>query len=110
MIGVNVNGYDPRKLKEVMGKEKLTWRSFADDGTIVGTWSLPGTPTFYVIDHRGVIRHKWVGSPADYKLGGLPDEKTIDGALLKLIREAESGPKKVPRGALPTTPSPQRHP
>jgi hypothetical protein len=29
-----------------MGKEKLTWRSFADDGSIVGTWNLPGTPTF----------------------------------------------------------------
>ena len=96
MIGVNVNGYDPRKLKEVMGKEKLTWRSFADDGTIVGTWSLPGTPTFYVIDHRGVIRHKWVGSPADYKLGGLPDGKAIDSALEELIQGAEADRKKVP--------------
>src|SRR5262245_16778602 len=55
-----------------MEKEKLTWRSFADDGSLVGTWNLPGTPTFYVIDHQGVIRHKWVGSPSDYKLGGAP--------------------------------------
>ena len=97
MIGVNVNGYDARKLKEVMGKEKLTWRSFADDGSIVGTWNLPGTPTFYVIDHRGVIRHKWVGSPADYKLGGLPDEKAIDAALSKLIKAAEADGKKSPK-------------
>ena len=80
MIGVNVNGYDSKKLKAVMGKEKLTWRSFADDGSIVGTWNLPGTPTFYVIDHQGVIRHKWVGSPSDYKLGGLPGERAIDAA------------------------------
>ena len=58
MVGVNVNGYDSRKLKEVMDKEKLTWRSFADDGSIVGTWNLPGTPTFYVLDHKGAIRHK----------------------------------------------------
>ena len=64
-----------------MDKEKLTWRSFADDGSIVGTWNLPGTPTFYVIDHQRVIRHKWVGSPAEYKLGGLPDAKAIDAAL-----------------------------
>jgi hypothetical protein len=110
VIGVNVNGYDARALKKAMTKEKLTWRSFVDRGAIVGTWNLPGTPTFYVIDHKGVIRHKWVGSPADYKLGGLPDEKTIDDALLKLIREAEAGRKKAPRGALPTTPSPQRQP
>ena len=94
MIGVNVNGYDSRKLKQVMAKEKLTWRSFADDGSIVGTWNLPGTPTFYVIDHRGVIRHKWVGSPADYKLGGLPDAKAIDAALEKLIQVAESDRKR----------------
>jgi hypothetical protein len=72
-----------------MDKEKLSWRSIADDGAIIGTWNLPGTPTFYVIDHRGVIRHKWVGSPADYKLGGLPDAKAIDAALEALIREAE---------------------
>ena len=97
MIGVNVNGYGPRKLKEVMGKERLTWRSFADDGAIVGTWGLPGTPTFYVIDHKGVIRHKWVGSPADYKLGGLPDAKAIDAALEKLIRAAEADRKKAPK-------------
>ena len=96
MIGVNVNGYDSRKLKEVMDKEKLTWRSFADDGSIVGTWNLPGTPTFYVLDHRGVIRYKWVGSPADYKLGGLPGEKAIDSALEKLIRAAEADQKKAP--------------
>src|SRR6516165_7469453 len=79
-----------------MDKEKMTWRSFADDGSIVGTWNLPGTPTFYVIDHKGVIRHKWVGSPSDYKLGGLPDEKAIDSALEKLIRAAEEDRKKPP--------------
>ena len=90
MIGVNVNGYDSRKLKAAMVKEKLTWRSFADDGSIVGTWSLPGTPTFYVIDHKGVIRHKWVGSPADYKLAGFPGEKAIDAALDGLMKEIEA--------------------
>ena len=97
MIGVNVNGYDSRKLKQAMAKEKLTWRSFADDGSIVGTWNLPGTPTFYLIDHQGVIRHKWVGSPSDDRLGGLPDAKAIDAALEKLIKEAEADQKKVPK-------------
>ena len=97
MIGVNVNGYDSRKLKQAMAKEKLTWRSFADDGSIVGTWNLPGTPTFYIIDHQGVIRHKWVGSPSDYKLGGLPDAKAMDAALEKLILVAESDRKIGPK-------------
>ena len=97
MVGVNVNGYDSKKLKAVMDKEKMTWRSFADDGSIIDTWNLPGTPTYYVIDHKGVIRHKWVGSPADYKLGGLPDEKAIDAALEKLIQAAEADRKKAPK-------------
>ena len=97
MVGVNVNGYDSKKLKAVMDKEKMTWRSFADDGSIIGTWNLPGTPTFSVLDHRGVIRHKRVGSPADYTLGGLPDAKAIDAALEKLIKAAEADRKKAPR-------------
>jgi hypothetical protein len=97
VIGVNVNGYDAKKLKEVMDKEKMTWRSFVDEGDIVGKWNLPGTPLFYVLDHRGVIRHKWMGSPADYKLGGLPDEKVIDAAIEKLIQEAERDGKSKPK-------------
>ena len=85
MIGVNVNGYDAKQLKKAMDKEKLTWRSFADpgalgQGAITAKWNLPGTPTFYVLDPRGVIRHKWVGSPG---------EKVIDRALELLISKAE---------------------
>ncbi len=97
MVGVNVNRYDSKKPKAVMDKEKMTWRSFADDGSIIGTWNLPGTPTFHVIDHKGVIRHKWVGSPADYQLGGLPDETAIDAALEKLIRAADADRKNAPK-------------
>ena len=90
MIGVNVNGYDVKKLRQEMDKEKLTWRSFADpgplgQGAIATRWNLPGTPTMYVIDHKGVIRHKWVGAPG---------EKVIDAALEKLIREAEGSGKR----------------
>ena len=45
------------------------------------------TPTFYLLDHKGVIRRKWVGAPG---------EKAIDAALEKLIPEAERGSKKAP--------------
>jgi hypothetical protein len=69
-----------------MDKEKLTWRSFADagpigQGLIASQWNLSATPTFYIIDSKGVIRHKWVGNS--------PGEKAIDAALDKLIQEAE---------------------
>jgi peroxiredoxin len=94
LLGVNVSGNGPRKLKEVMGKEQLNWRSFADpgasgQGAIALRWNLAGTPTLYVIDHQGVIRHKWVGGPG---------EKTLEAALEKLIREAEHSGKRTTGG------------
>ena len=75
-----------------MEKEKLTWRSFTDpgeigQGAIATQWNLAATPTLYVLDARGVIRHKWVGSPG---------AKAIDAALDKLINEAAGGGKNPP--------------
>lgn len=64
-----------------MDREKLTWRSFADRRhSICDTWNLIGTPTLFVLDANGVIRHKWLGSPGD---------KTLNAALERLINEAE---------------------
>jgi hypothetical protein len=76
-----------------MEKEKLTWRSFTDpgeigQGAIATQWNLAATPTLYVLDARGVIRHKWVGSPG---------AKAIDAALAKLIQEAAGRGKNPPR-------------
>ena len=59
-----------------MDKEQMNWRSFATSNAIKTQWHDPGTPMYYVIDHKGVIRHKWFGSPGD---------KAIDAALEKLI-------------------------
>ena len=71
-------------LKKIVEKEKLTWRSFVDEGNagagpIATKWNLSATPTFYLIDHKGVIRHKWAGPPG---------EKVLDGAVEKLIKAA----------------------
>jgi hypothetical protein len=93
LIGVNVNGYDAKQLKRAMTKEKLTWRSFADpgalgQGAITTLWNLSGTPTFYVLDARGVIRYKWVGGPG---------AKAIDAALDKLLKEVKGNGKKTPK-------------
>ena len=92
MIGVNISGYGVEYLKKTMDKEKLPWRSFADvgpisRGIIASRWNLSATPTLYVIDHKGVIRYKWVGSPG---------EKAIDAALEKLIKEAVGDGKSSP--------------
>lgn len=65
----------------------MTWRSFVDHGAIVNKWQA-GTGTFYVIDHKGVIRYKWLLTPG---------EKAIDAALEKLIKEAEGTVKTTPK-------------
>ena len=86
MIGVNVNDFESKTLKERMDKEKMNWRSFAHQDEINDKWN-PSTPGYYVLDPKGVIRHKWVGAPG---------EKAIDTALEKLINDAEANGKKSP--------------
>src|SRR5262245_49717118 len=87
LIGVHLNydGDDVSKVKRAMVKEKLNWRSFVDRGDIADKWKPAGTPTFYIIDAKGVIRYKWPGAPG---------AKAIDVALEKLIHEAEKDEKK----------------
>ena len=70
-----------------MDKENLNWRSFAGGRAISKKWNA-ATPDYYVIDHTGVIRYKWVGNPG---------EKAIDAALEKLIQQAEGNAKKIPK-------------
>jgi peroxiredoxin len=90
LIGVNINCHDPKTLKKVMDKERLTFRSFTDKsdgeglGVIGRAWNLFGTPTVFVLDHKGVIR---------YRQMGILDRKAIDGVLKELIREAEAKDK-----------------
>jgi hypothetical protein len=75
------------RLKAVMVKENLNWRSMASQGDVAAKWNSPGTPVYYLIDRAGVIRYKWVGNPG---------EKALDAALEKLIQEAQSGARKTP--------------
>ena len=84
LIGVN-SDTDKEKLKEAMEKEKITWRSFwngpdGTDGPISERWNVHGWPTLYVIDAKGVIRHKHLGNPGDKKL---------DDEIEELLKEAE---------------------
>jgi len=90
LIGVN-SDKDLEALKPVLEKEEITWRSFwngekGTQGPISEAWSVRGWPTLYLIDHKGIIRHKYVGSPGD---------KALDAAIERLIEEAE-GTKAVP--------------
>ena len=83
ILGVNS---DPKeRLKQVIKKEQITWRSWWDggdtSGPIASKWKVNGWPTLYLVDHKGVIREKWVGSPGD---------KIMDRSIDKLVKEAEN--------------------
>jgi hypothetical protein len=83
LVGVNSDG-DKAALKKVLADEHITWRSFWDgttSGPISSSWKIQGWPTLFLIDHKGVIREKWVGSP-----GG----DTLDQAVEKLVKDAEA--------------------
>ena len=84
LVGVN-SDRDRAELKKVMEKENITWRSFWNGGSTSGPistrWAVQGWPTLYVIDAKGVIRHKHVGSPGD---------KVLDDEIDKLVKEAEA--------------------
>ena len=97
LIAVNINCHDPKTLKRVMDKEQLHFRSFTDTaagdglGVIGSAWNLFGTPTVFVLDHKGVIRYRQIGmlttAVADHA-------KAIDEVLKKLIGDAEANDKQ----------------
>jgi peroxiredoxin len=60
LLWVNSDPND-EKLRAIVKKEEITWRFFCDGGTwgpISRKWYPRGWPTVYVIDEKGVIRHK----------------------------------------------------
>jgi|SRR5579883_1699285 len=88
LVGVNSDP-DLDKLKPVLKEEEITWRSFTNGpkgtrGPISTEWNVRGWPTLYLIDHKGIIRHKYLGSPGD---------AVLDKAIEKLVGEAEKDTK-----------------
>jgi hypothetical protein len=89
VIGVNSDrekDYYDEQAKE-MG---VTWRSFwcgaaGTSGPIPTRWNVRGWPTLFVVDHDGVIRHKWLGSPGN---------DVLDAAIEELVAKAEQAAKK----------------
>jgi hypothetical protein len=67
-----------KTLKEKNENQQITWRSFwngreGTGGPISSKWNVQGWPTLYMIDHKGVIRHKFLGSPGEEKMNKLID-------------------------------------
>lgn len=68
IVGVN-SDRDPEQLKKSLKEFQVTWRSFQnqrkEQKAISDEWNVQGWPTLYLIDHKGVIRKKWLGSPGN---------------------------------------------
>lgn len=90
LIGVNIGAKDPSDLGKIMATEKLPWRSlwngpYDAPNSLAKNWNVTGTPTVFLIDHQGVIRHKYVGGP---------DDRVLDEALAPLVQAAEDARRK----------------
>jgi len=84
LIGVN-SDTDKEKIKEKNAEAQITWRSFWNGpkgtrGPISTDFRVQGWPTLYLIDHQGVIRHRWLGNPGD---------AVMDTAIDDLIAEVQ---------------------
>lgn len=81
LVGVN-SDEDREALKATIGREKITWRSWFDDGRAGGPiarrWNVSSWPTVYVLDPRGVIRAR----PGGY-------DAFLDKMVDDLVGEAE---------------------
>ena len=90
LLGVN-SDHDKTKLKQRMKEEKITWRSWWDggdtNGPIANHFNVQGWPTLYILDHQGIIRHKYEGFPGEETF-----DKAID-ELLAAVSPAASTPK-----------------
>jgi peroxiredoxin len=80
---VDVNGDEIlERRKKINAKENVTWPSFQErisDGPTAARWGIGPWPTLFLIDDKGVIRQKYVGSPG---------EDTLRTELEKLIEES----------------------
>jgi hypothetical protein len=77
LLGINSDG-DAEKLKEILAKNDIRWRQAVDGGTsgpLATRWNVNGWPTIYVLDAKGVIRHR-----------DLRDD-LLEKAVLKLVEE-----------------------
>lgn len=81
LLGVNTDTDWGGLLKD--HQQKIPWRSWWDGGMwgqVATAWRLPGLPSLFVLDHRGVIRYVNVLGP------------DLDQAVDTLLGEMERSP------------------
>ncbi|MGH7127793.1 MAG: redoxin domain-containing protein, partial [Planctomycetaceae bacterium] len=87
LLGVNTD--EESRLRRILDERKVTWRTWADGpgGEIANRWNVRSYPTIFILDHEGVIRHHFRGTPD-------PDE--FGRAIEQLVRRAEADQRRRP--------------
>ncbi|HZU36129.1 MAG TPA: redoxin domain-containing protein, partial [Gemmataceae bacterium] len=75
MLGVNCDD-NASLARQAVAQEGLTWNSWADGsrGPINDRWQIDGYPTIFVLDGKGIIRHKFTSAPDNAELDAAVDE------------------------------------
>src|SRR5262245_25458410 len=85
LIGVNGDGNDPT-LQQQNATHQITWRSFKNERIgkpeVAQVWGLQAWPTLVLIDHKGIVRNVWTGSPGN---------AALDQAIDEAVKAAEGG-------------------
>lgn len=80
---ISVSADDKKEtLQKFLENEKMPWTHWWDNGPeskVLKAYRVRAFPTLYLIDHTGVIKHKWVGNPGNDK---------IDAAVEELVKAA----------------------
>ncbi len=86
LVSISVDA-QKETLVDFLDKEPMPWGHWWEAGEknpVAKKYRVRAFPTIYVIDHLGIIRHKWISSP---------DNEAIDKAIADLVREAEAAKK-----------------
>ena len=84
LIGVNGDpGDQKKKVLKRIEKDEITWRTFWGGG-IADRWNIEYWPAIFIIDHNGVIRHRF----------GVVSDEDLDRAINPLIAAAKRAGKK----------------
>lgn len=70
-------------LVKFLEKEQMPWKHWwaGEESDVLKTFRVKAFPTLYLIDAKGVIRKKWIGSPGD---------EVLDKAVEEVVKEAPS--------------------
>lgn len=79
---LGVNSDSKQRLQSVINQKKVTGTTCSDgeSGPIATRWRVESFPTIYIIDHKGIVRHR---------LEGRPNPRDLDIVLARLFAVAE---------------------